>query len=128
MQPAALTRPAYFFSFKSDVAMSFSVSVPSESAGMVKSGRPTWSPEQPLDMHLSLTELVPRISETFSLEGALPGPMILACLQTITSRVDARERWLAMFNSPLGIALAAPGRDLNTTLNWVLAALPPARS
>ena len=108
--------------------MSFSVSVPTGSAGAVKSGRPNWSPESPLDMHLSLTELVPRISETFSLEGALPGPMILACLQTIASRADARERWLAMFNSPLGIALAAPGRDLNTTLSWVLAALPPARS
>ncbi len=107
--------------------MSFSVSVPFES-GAVKFGRPAWSPEKPLEMHLSLTELVPKISESFSLEGALPGPMILACLQTIASRGDARERWLAIFNSPLGIALAAPGRDLNTALNWVLAALPPARS
>lgn len=79
-------------------------------------------------MRLSLTELVPRLAETFSLAGVLPGPMILACLQTIAARADARERWLAMFNSPLGIAIAAPGRDLNTSLGWVLAALPPARS
>jgi hypothetical protein len=79
-------------------------------------------------MRLSLTELVPQISTTFGLQGVVPGPMILACLQTIANRVDPRDRWLAIFNSPLGVALAAPGRDLNTALNWVLAALPPARS
>ena len=90
--------------------------------------RPTWSPEQPLEMRLSLTELVPKIIETFHLEGVVPGPMVLACLQTIANRADPRDRWLAIFNSPLGIALAAPGRDLNTALGWVLAALPPARS
>jgi hypothetical protein len=91
-------------------------------------GRPAWSPETPLEMSYSLTELVPRISETFSLAGVLPGPMILACLQTIANRTDSRDRWLAMFNSPLGIAIAAPGRDLNTSLGWVLAALPAPRS
>jgi hypothetical protein len=93
-----------------------------------KAGRPAWSPEDPLEMRLSLTELVPRITETFALVGVLPGPMILACLQTVANRADPRERWLAMFNSPLGIAIAARGRDLNTALGWVLAALPPARS
>ena len=90
--------------------------------------RPAWSPSAPLAMRLSLTELVPQIIETFCLEGVLPGPMVLACLQTIANRADPRDRWLAIFNSPLGIALAAPGRDLNTALGWVLAALPPARS
>lgn len=90
--------------------------------------RPVWSPETALDMRLSLTELVPRIIETFSLQGVIPGPMVLACLQAIANRVDPRDRWLAIFNSPLGIALAAPGRDLNTTLGWILAALPPVRS
>ena len=94
----------------------------------VPSGRPIWSPDSALEMRLSLTELVPRIVETFKLDGVLPGPMILAILQTITSKADPRERWLSAFNSPLGIALAAPGRDLNTALSWVLAALPPARS
>ncbi len=91
-------------------------------------GRPQWSPEEPLAMRLSLTELVPQIMATFQLEQVIPGPMVLACLQTIANRADPRERWLAIFNSPLGIALAAPGRDLNTALGWVLAALPPARS
>ena len=90
--------------------------------------RPAWSPDSPLEMRLSLTELVPRIIETFELQGVIPGPMVLACLQTIANRSDPRDRWLAMFNSPLGIALAAPGRDLNTALGWVLAALPAARS
>jgi hypothetical protein len=90
--------------------------------------RPTWSPESPLEMRLSLTELVPRISATFGLDGVVPGPMMLACLQVVANRADPRDRWLAMFNSPLGVALAAPGRDTNTALNWVLAALPPARS
>ena len=79
-------------------------------------------------MRLSLTELVPRISETFQLEGVVPGPMILACLQTIAAHSNPRERWLSIFNSPLGIALAAPGRDLNTALAWILAALPAPRS
>ena len=92
------------------------------------STRPTWSPSAPLAMRLSLTELVPQIIETFALQGVLPGPMVLACLQTIANRADPRDRWLAIFNSPLGIALAAPGRDLNTALGWVLAALPAARS
>ena len=90
--------------------------------------RPTWSPESALEMRLSLTELVPRIIATFALQGVIPGPMVLACLQTIANRSDPRDRWLAIFNSPLGIALAAPGRDLNTALGWVLAALPAARS
>jgi hypothetical protein len=90
--------------------------------------RPAWSPESPLEMRLSLTELVPQISATFGLEGVVPGPMILACLQIIANRADPRDRWIAIFNSPLGIALAAPGRDMNTAVNWVLAALPPARS
>ena len=90
--------------------------------------RPAWSPEAPLEMRLSLTELVPRISETFALDGVVPGPMILGCLQTISSRANPRDRWLAMFNSPLGIGIAAPGRDLNTALGWVLAALPAPRS
>ena len=79
-------------------------------------------------MRLSLTELVPQIIKTFEIEGIVPGPMVLACLQTIANRADPRERWLAIFNSPLGIALAAPGRDLDTALGWVLAALPAARS
>ena len=91
-------------------------------------GRPAWSPATPLEMHLSLTELVPHVIETFALDGALPGPIILACLQTITAKSDPRERWLSAFNSPLGIAIATPGRDLNTALGWILAALPPARS
>jgi hypothetical protein len=90
--------------------------------------RPTWSPESPLETRMSLTELVPQISETFTLQGVVPGPMILACLQIIANRADPRDRWLAIFNSPLGIALASPGRDTNTAINWVLAALPPARS
>ncbi len=90
--------------------------------------RPTWSPEQPLEMRLSLTELVPRIIETFGLTGVIPGPMVLACLQTVANRSDPRDRWLAIFNSPLGIAVATPGRDLNTALGWILAALPAARS
>ena len=79
-------------------------------------------------MRLSLTELVPRIIATFHLESVVPGPMVLACLQTIANRSDPRERWLAIFNSPLGIALASPGRDLNTALGWILAALPAPRS
>ena len=79
-------------------------------------------------MRFSLTELVPKIIETFHLQQVIPGPMVLACLQTIANRADPRDRWLAIFNSPLGIALAAPGRDLNTALGWVLAALPLARS
>ena len=90
--------------------------------------RPAWSPDSALEMRLSLTELVPKIIETFQLQGVIPGPMVLACLQAIANRADPRERWLAIFNSPLGIALAAPGRDLNTALGWILAALPPARS
>jgi hypothetical protein len=99
---------------------------PSTSSAPVS--RPTWSPESPMEMRLSLTELVPQISETFGLQGVVPGPMILACLQIIANRADPRDRWLAIFNSPLGIALASPGRDMNTAINWVLAALPPARS
>ena len=94
----------------------------------VRQSRPTWSPNSPLEMRLSLTELVPRIIETFELAGVVPGPMVLACLQTIANRSDPRDRWLAIFNSPLGIALAASGRDLNTALGWILAALPAAKS
>jgi len=97
-------------------------------AAPARTSRPNWSPEAPLEMRLSLTELVPRISETFRLDGVLPGTMILACLQTIANRTDPRDRWLVIFNSPLGIALAAPGRDLNTALGWILAALPTPRS
>ena len=89
---------------------------------------PTWSPKTPLEMRLSLTELVPQIMQTFALEGVIPGPMVLACLQTVANRADPRDRWLSIFYSPLGIAVAAPGRDLNTALGWILAALPAARS
>jgi hypothetical protein len=112
----------------SAVFMSFTSTNHATASDAAPVSRPTWSPESPIEMRLSLTELVPQISETFSLAGVVPGPMILACLQIIANRADPRDRWLAIFNSPLGIALAAPGRDTNTALNWVLAALPPARS
>jgi hypothetical protein len=110
------------------ITMSVSPNTASATSIVAPVGRPSWSPEASPVTNYSLTELVPRISETFALQGVLPGPMILACLQTIANRSDTRDRWLAIFNSPLGIAMAAPGRDLNTSLGWVLAALPPPRS
>ena len=116
------------FSQVSAVIMSVMSTNQANASSFAPASRPAWSPESPLEMRHSLTELVPKISATFGLEGVVPGPMILACLQTIAGRGEARDRWLAIFNSPLGIALAAPGRDLNTALSWVLAALPPVRS
>ena len=51
---------------------------------------------------------------------------IAESLNRIAARTEARARWLSAFNSPLGRWLAVRGSDLNTELNIILSALPPA--
>ena len=67
-----------------------------------------------------LGDLALMLRDEFKLGGVTPEADILASLQRIVGETDAPERWLALFNSPLGRGLRARGRDLNTAMGFVL--------
>ena len=77
---------------------------------------------------LSLTEMVQDIRAGFGLEDLIDDAAVLHSLTYIVAGAQARERWVRAFSSPLGRALAANRRDLNTALGAILALLPAARN
>ena len=81
-----------------------------------------------LTSHISLLSIVSDLRSGFELGPHISADDALACLKDIVAVASKRERWLTAFKSPLGAAIVAAGRDLNTTLGIVLAALPAARS
>ena len=87
---------------------------------------PTRQPMSADDI-LHLAELVPVLRQRLELDSAFPDDAILASLRSIAAETAPRERWRAAFDSNLGAWLALKGRDLNTTLNTLIALLPKPR-
>lgn len=77
---------------------------------------------------LSLHDLVSDVRRVFGLTHLIGDEAILSSLMEVSGKSGQRARWLALFNSPLGVALAKAHCDLSTALGAVLAALPPPRS
>ena len=73
---------------------------------------------------LYLAELLPIVRQRLDIDDTLPDGTLLASLATIAACSSPRERWRAAFGSMLGHWLALKGRDLNTTLNTLIALLP----
>ena len=71
-----------------------------------------------------LGDLALAFRDEFKLDGVIAETAILSSLQAVAAEAAAPERWLALFNSPLGAALRSRGRDLNTAMGFVLAQLP----
>lgn len=71
-----------------------------------------------------LGDLALAFRDEFKLGGLIEEMAIVASLKAIADEPAAPERWLALFNSPLGAALRARGRDLNTAMGFVLSQLP----
>lgn len=82
-------------------------------------------PRGPAD-HLG--DLALAFRDEFKLDGVIAETAILSSLQAVAAEAAAPERWLALFNSPLGAALRVRGRDLNTAMGFVLAQLPKKAS
>ena len=76
---------------------------------------------------LHLAELVPVVRQRLELDDSLTPDTVLASLAAIAARSSPRERWRAAFDSALGHSLSMTGRDLNTTLNTLIALLPKPR-
>ena len=76
----------------------------------------------------TLAQVVPLVRSRLRLDGDVSDATIVGALAAITARSDQRGRWMAAFNSDLGQALAAHGRDLNTALRVLIALAPGARS
>ena len=74
-----------------------------------------------------LGELAIAVRNEFRLANTITDHAILESLQQVM-RVEPRQRWLVLLTSPLGKAIAALGRDLNTALGFVLAQLPKRSS
>ena len=68
--------------------------------------------------------LLDRVRERLDLGADVSDVTIAASLAAIAANSDTRGRWLAAFGSPLGRWLASRGRDLNTTLNTLIAMTP----
>ena len=75
-----------------------------------------------------LGELVIIVRNEFRLANTMTDNAILESLKLVASPATPRDRWLALFKSPLGSAIAALGRDLNTAMGFVLAQLPKQSS
>ncbi len=77
---------------------------------------------------LHLGELAIIVRNEFRLADTLTDHEILQALQTVTAETSARDRWLALFNGPLGSAVSGQKRDLNTAIGFILAQLPVRQS
>lgn len=75
-----------------------------------------------------LGDLALAFRDEFKLGGTIDETDILASLQLVARESAASDRWLTLFNSPLGAALRSRGRDLNTAMGFVLSQLPKAPS
>lgn len=71
-----------------------------------------------------LGDLALAFRDEFKLHDLIGETDILASLQLITGQDTASDRWLTLFNSPLGAVLRAGNRDLNTAMGFVLSQLP----
>lgn len=71
-----------------------------------------------------LGDLALAFRDEFKLDGVIEEMAILSSLQAVATETAAPDRWLALFNSPLGAALRSRGRDLNTAMGFVLSQLP----
>lgn len=71
-----------------------------------------------------LGDLALAFRDEFRLDGVIAETAILSSLKDVADHAGAPERWLALFNSPLGAALRSRGRDLNTAMGFVLTQLP----
>lgn len=76
----------------------------------------------------TLAQIVPLVRARLKIGGDIADETVIAALAAITACSDLRGRWMAAFNSELGQALAASGRDLNTALRVLTALAPEARS
>jgi hypothetical protein len=75
-----------------------------------------------------LGELAIIVRNQFRLAGSMSDAAILESLRLVMQETDMRARWLALFASPLGEVIRRHGRDLNTSLGFVLAKLPAQES
>lgn len=71
-----------------------------------------------------LGDLALAFRDEFKLGGVIAETDILTSLQLIAGQDTASDRWLTLFNSPLGEALRSRHRDLNTAMGFVLSQLP----
>ena len=92
-----------------------------QSAGIAPVDEPVSNALSPAE-HLG--DLALMLRDEFKLGGVTSETDILASLQRIVAETEASERWLALFNSPLGRGLRVRGRDLNTAMGFVLSQLP----
>ena len=71
-----------------------------------------------------LGDLAIIVRNEFRLADVMPDATILRALSAVLAETTPRGRWLALFNSDLGRAIANQKRDLNTAFGFVLAQLP----
>lgn len=67
------------------------------------------------------------VRSRFELNDYISQADVVASLADMLATTVPRQRWLRAFGSPLGRALIAAKRDLNTTLATVLTLLPTVR-
>ncbi|MEO1793102.1 MAG: hypothetical protein AAFU50_00705 [Pseudomonadota bacterium] len=75
---------------------------------------------------LDLCELSLIVRNRFQIPEGLSDDAILRSLREIRAAKDDRGRWLAAFDSTLGLFLSLRMSDFNTELKSLLALVPPA--
>ena len=75
-----------------------------------------------------VAELVPIVLERFCLDDRMSAEQVHDSLKSIAAFQDPRSRWLAAFASPLGLAIARVGADLNTSISEIIGRLPTPRA
>ena len=94
-------------------------------AALAERGKPHVTDEGPPS---TFAQIVPLVRARLRIDAGISDETMIAALAAITAHADQRGRWMAAFNSELGQALAATGRDLNTALRVLIALAPEARS
>jgi hypothetical protein len=74
-----------------------------------------------------LDRLANDIRWRFGLNDFISQADVVASLTYVVATTAPRQRWIRAFSSPLGRALVAAKRDLNTALAAVLSLLPAVR-
>ena len=77
---------------------------------------------------LDLCELALVIRNRFTLPCGLDDAALIQSLREIQNAHGDRERWLAAFNSTLGLYLSLRAKDFNKALQDLLAIVPAPRS
>ncbi|MEQ1648054.1 MAG: hypothetical protein ABL898_05650, partial [Hyphomicrobiaceae bacterium] len=76
---------------------------------------------------IALERVADDIRSRFGLDEFISQADLVASLTYVMATPGARQRWMRAFGSPLGRALIAAKRDLNTTLAAVLVLVPTAK-